>query len=202
MDRMMSKASHLTAENDVAQYFRDEAAELEGQRGASSSSSESSGSSGGWWSRLVGWFGASGEGESEEGRVPPRERETRHRKVLLVDDERDGVEALVGMFRKSGYEAEAVGSAEQAMASIRARRPEVVLVDVMMPGRDGVELLREIRADPATAKLPVLMVTANHRRVLESFTYGAQDYLMKPVEWGRVRESVEKQLGRGGDLGA
>ena len=121
----------------------------------------------------------------------------RREKVLLVDDEPDGMEAMAGMFRKSGYEAEVVGSAEGAMASIHAGRPGVVLVDVMMPGRDGVELLREIRADPATATLPVLMVTGNHRRVLESFTCGAQDYLMKPVEWGRVRESVERQLGRG-----
>jgi CheY-like chemotaxis protein len=195
MDTLVPQGSNLTvdarepvgAERDVALYFRDEAAELEGKR------RESSSSSGGWWSRLMGWLAPGGEESHDESPKPERQG----RKVLLVDDEADGAEALVGMFRKSGYDAEAVGSAEQAMASIRAGRPGVVLVDVMMSGRDGVELLREIRADPGMAKLPVLMLTANCRRMLESFTCGAQDYLIKPVEWGRVRESVERQLGRG-----
>jgi PleD family two-component response regulator len=59
-----------------------------------------------------------------------------------------------------------------------------------------VQLLRDIRKNPATARLPVLMLTANYRRVLESFTSGAQDYLIKPVDWQRVRESVDRQLGR------
>jgi CheY-like chemotaxis protein len=191
MDTLVAEGSNLTidarepvaAEGDVARYFHDEAAELEEKERPGSASTE------GWWSRLVGWLAP--EAESGERRAPSRPR-----KVLLVDDDPDGLEALVGMFRKSGYEAEAVSSAEQAMASIRAARPGVVLVDIMMPGTDGVQLLREIRKDPATARLPVLMLTANYRRVLESFTSGAQDYLIKPVDWPRVRESVDRQLGR------
>jgi two-component system chemotaxis response regulator CheY len=63
---------------------------------------------------------------------------------------------------------------------------------------DGVALLKAIRADPESATLPVLMLTANHRRMLESFTSGAQDYLLKPVDFPKVRESVERQMKDGG----
>jgi CheY-like chemotaxis protein len=76
----------------------------------------------------------------------------------------------------------------------------VVLVDIMMPGMDGVELLRAIRADPASARVPVVMLTADARRCLDAFTSGAQDYILKPADFPRVRESVDKQLGAGGGV--
>jgi CheY-like chemotaxis protein len=168
-----------SAEQDVAEYFRSGAAEAESE---------------GLMSRLLGWLSPGGVAEGEG--AAAAEAQAR-KKVLVVDDEPDGVEALVRMFSKSGYDAESVSSAEAAMASIRAERPAVVLLDIMMPGTDGVELLKTLRADPATATLPVLMLTANHRRVLEAFTSGAQDYLMKPVDFPKVRASVERQVGGG-----
>ena len=161
------------AERDVAEYFHEGAGNPQTAKG--------------FFSSLLGWLSPE-VGTDQAGAVPVR------KSVLLVDDEPDGVEALVRMFEKCGYAARAVGSAEAALAEIRRDRPGVVLLDVMMPGTDGVELLRAIRADPATARLPVLMLTANHRRMLESFTSGAQDYLLKPVDFLRVRESVERQL--------
>ena len=158
------------AERDVAEYFHEG---LAGPPGGEASK--------GFLSSLLGWL-------APQAAAPVR------KSVLLVDDEPDGVEALLRMFEKCGYAARAVDSAEAAIAAIKADRPGVVLMDIMMPGTDGVALLKAIRADPANAKLPVLMLTANHRRMLESFTCGAQDYLLKPVDFPRVKESVERQL--------
>jgi CheY-like chemotaxis protein len=162
----------LKAEESVAEYFREGPGSESGSKGFLSS--------------LMSWLSPSvGAGQAE---APLR------RSILLVDDEPDGVEALLRMFERCGYAARAVTSAEAALAAIKAERPGVVLLDIMMPGMDGVALLKEIRADPANANLPVLMLTANHRRMLESYTSGAQDYLLKPVDFARVRESVERQL--------
>lgn len=162
----------LKAEESVAEYFREGPDRDSGAKGFLSS--------------LLSWLTPS----SDIGQAPLR------RSVLLVDDEPDGVEALLRMFEKCGYGARSVTSAEAALAAIKAERPGVVLLDIMMPGMDGVALLKAIRADPANANLPVLMLTANHRRMLESFTSGAQDYLLKPVDFPKVRESVERQLGK------
>lgn len=176
-----SQAPLSRAERDVAEYFRDERADQ-----AAGESSK------GFLSSLLNWLspeeGSHPAGAAGAATAPGR------KSVLLVDDEPDGVEALVRMFEKCGYGARAVGSAEAALAAIKAERPGVVLLDIMMPGTDGVALLKAIRADPGTATLPVLMLTANHRRMLESFTSGAQDYLLKPVDFPRVKESVERQL--------
>jgi CheY-like chemotaxis protein len=168
-----------SAEKDVAAYFRE---------GAEPPAVEETK---GLLATMLGWLAPVTEG-GEGGAAPVR------KSVLLVDDEPDGVEALVRMFEKCGYAARSVDSAEKALAAIKAEPPAVVLVDIMMPGMDGVALLKAIRADPASAKLPVLMLTANHRRMLESFTSGAQDYLLKPVDFPKVRESVERHLKDGG----
>jgi CheY-like chemotaxis protein len=166
----------MKAEESVAEYFH------EGSEGGSESK--------GFLSSLLSWLSPFAGARGADAPLRPS--------VLLVDDEPDGAEALLRMFEQCGYAVRWVASAEAALAAIRAERPGVVLVDIMMPGMDGVALLRAIRADPANASLPVLMLTADHRRMLEAFTSGAQDYLLKPVDFPRVRASVERELGASG----
>ena len=113
-------------------------------------------------------------------------------KVLLVDDHPDSVEALVLMFRKTGYQADCVESAAAALSKLDVDRPAVLVVDVMMPEMDGVELLKAIRSRAGCEKLPVLMLTADPRRAREALTLGAQDYILKPPDFERLRASVDR----------
>jgi DNA-binding response OmpR family regulator len=119
--------------------------------------------------------GASAPPESEPAATGVRER------VLLVDDNadmRDHVRRLLGR----RYEVEAVADGTAALASLRARLPDLVLSDVMMPGLDGVGLLRAIRADPGLRELPVILLSARagDEAKAEGLDAGADDYLAKP----------------------
>ena len=114
-----------------------------------------------------------------------------------MDDQPDSVEVLVRMLDKFGYHAECVGSAADALSRVTAAadRPALLLVDIMMPGMDGVELLKAVRHSPGGERLPVLMLTCDPGRAVEAFSCGAQDYIMKPADFGRVRASVDRYLG-------
>jgi CheY-like chemotaxis protein len=121
------------------------------------------------------------------------------RKLLVVDDQPDSVEVLMLMLKKFGYDAESVPSAADALSRIAAAadpadRPALMLVDVMMPGMDGLELLKAVRQCPGCESLPILMLTADRGRSLEAFHCGAQDYLLKPIDFNRVRASVDRYL--------
>lgn len=117
--------------------------------------------------------------------------------VLVVDDQEPNRLLLRDLLEARGYEvAEATGGAE-ALEAIARRRPDVVLLDVSMPGMDGFEVTRRLRDDPATQPLPVLLVTAlaarEHR--LQGMEAGANDYITKPIDRAelalRVRNAIQ-----------
>ena len=102
--------------------------------------------------------------------------------VLIVDDERTLARAVKAFLQESGYEAEIAYDGEQAIGMLESLRPDVVFSDVRLPGIDGIELLRRIRAfDPA---IPVVMMTAygTIEGAVEAVKLGAFDYLTKPVD--------------------
>jgi two-component system chemotaxis sensor kinase CheA len=103
------------------------------------------------------------------------------RVVLLVDDSQMTRELLRGLLERAGHRVVEVADADEALRALQARRFDVVVSDVQMPRRDGVELTRAIRGDPAFARLPVVLVTssvspAGRQRGLEA---GADAYLSK-----------------------
>ncbi len=111
------------------------------------------------------------------------------RRILLVDDEADFLEATSQRLRRRGFEVRTATRLEQALPVVEARWPEVVVLDVMLPGTDGLEGLRRMkRTAPA---LPVLMLTAHAslEAGLEGIEGGASDYCLKPIE---LDELVEK----------
>jgi CheY-like chemotaxis protein len=118
---------------------------------------------------------------------------TQHAKILIVDDEPQNRKLLEAVLRPGGYETVSVASGEEALASIAQRRPDLVLLDIMMPGMDGYEVASILKADPATSSIPVIMVTAHADRAarLASLTAGAEDILAKPIDraelWLRIR---------------
>jgi signal transduction histidine kinase len=118
------------------------------------------------------------------------------RRILLADDNADMRDYVVRLLRQE-YEVEAVRDGQQALRSARARRPDLILSDVMMPRMDGFGLLAGIRADPALRDLPVILLSARagEEARVEGLDAGADDYLTKPFSarelLARVRSNLE-----------
>ena len=101
--------------------------------------------------------------------------------VLVVDDNPDACHMLAKLIRHVNGDAACASSGEEALAFVREHHVDLMILDVMMPGMDGLEVLRQIRADPQTAKLPVVMFSAVADPVckLRAFERGANDYWLK-----------------------
>jgi len=109
--------------------------------------------------------------------------------VLLVDDERDLLSVLDFNLRAAGFETILATTGEQALLHLRRRVPDLVLLDLMLPDLPGTEVCRQIKADPRTKHVPVVMLTARGEEVdrVVGFELGADDYVTKPFS---VRELV------------
>jgi CheY-like chemotaxis protein len=101
--------------------------------------------------------------------------------VLVVDDDRQGNEILCRLLRLEGHEPRSALNGEAALAALETERPNVVILDVMMPGIDGLETLSRIRANPLTAELPVIMYTASEdpKGCADATANGANGYFRK-----------------------
>lgn len=101
--------------------------------------------------------------------------------VLIVDDLAMVRELMDCGLRGAGYETACAADGHQALAAVKARVPDLMLLDVMMPGMGGLEVLEQLRADPATAKLPVILLTGSGEKehVLRAARFGVHDYLLK-----------------------
>ena len=102
--------------------------------------------------------------------------------ILVVDDEADIVESLTHLLGRKGYDTLAAHDGQTALELAREHRPDLVLLDVMMPGVDGHEVARRLRAGKSTAETPILMLTAKDAEadVVEGLGAGADDYVAKP----------------------
>ncbi len=120
--------------------------------------------------------------------------------VLAVDDEPVNLEVIGAALEPEGFAVVGAESAEQAMSLMRRDRPDIVLLDVMMPGETGIELCKRMRADASLASIPVVFVTAldaaSNRRI--SLEAGADDYIQKPVDVDRVADRVRSVIAGSG----
>jgi CheY-like chemotaxis protein len=116
------------------------------------------------------------------------------RDVLVVDDNPESIEPIVRMLRHGGCDADCVASAADALSSLAAKRPKLVLLDIAMPHMDGIELLKELRRRPETHDLPVVMLTAHPLREEEALALGALDFIVKPIELPALRQRLAKFL--------
>ncbi|WP_033340509.1 response regulator transcription factor [Catenuloplanes japonicus] len=117
-------------------------------------------------------------------------------RVLVAEDDPDIQQLVMYKLKRSGFEAMAVADGLAALAAVRQFRPHAVLIDVRMPGLDGIELCRELRAAPDTAKLPIVMISAQGRpqdREL-AFAAGCDDYVVKPFSPKELVERVQQLL--------
>ena len=102
--------------------------------------------------------------------------------ILTVDDEVNIRRLVEVNLSRGGYRVSTACDGVEAMESIRRERPDMVVLDVMMPRLDGIELLRRLRADPKTAELPIVMLTAKaqDKDIFAGWQAGADMYLTKP----------------------
>ena len=118
------------------------------------------------------------------------------RRVLVIEDEANIVAAISYILARDGWEVETHGDGGDALEVIRAVRPDLVILDMMLPGRSGLDILRALRADADTAALPVLMLTARgqlHDRALAE-TSGADRFMAKPFSNTEVLASVREMV--------
>ena len=117
-------------------------------------------------------------------------------RILIVDDERHNRQLLEAMLAPEGYLLLTAASGEEALAIVARQPPDLILLDIMMPGIDGVQVAGQIKGNPATKHIPVIIVTAlddRHSRVLGLST-GAEDFLTKPVDRAELRVRVRNLL--------
>jgi len=116
-------------------------------------------------------------------------------KILVVEDEPRLASLLADYLRKAGYEAERVGDGREVIPRVREWAPDLVLLDLMLPGKDGIEICKEIRS---FSSLPIIMVTARVEEIdrLLGLELGADDYICKPFSPREVVARVKAVLRR------
>ncbi|MGA3039942.1 MAG: EAL domain-containing protein [Bryobacteraceae bacterium] len=123
---------------------------------------------------------------------------TNEKPLLLVDDDPTNQDLLSRRLRRAGYATEVAGSGYEALDVLARREVELVLLDSMMPGLSGIDLLRQLRQRFSPARLPIIMVTAlgESERVVEALNLGANDYISKPVDFPVALARIKAQLER------
>ena len=119
--------------------------------------------------------------------------------VLIVDDEPNIVLSLEFLMRQAGYDVRVARDGDAALAAVAERVPDLVLLDVMMPGRDGYEVCQAIRANPACARTRIVMLTARSREIEreKGIALGADDYVTKPFSTRVLVDRVREMLASG-----
>ena len=105
-------------------------------------------------------------------------------KVLVVDDSKTELHALSEMLVKRGYNVRTAENGEEAMKRLAEAKPDLILMDVVMPGQNGFQLTRAITRDPRFANVPVIMCTSKNQETdkVWGMRQGARDYIVKPVD--------------------
>ena len=122
------------------------------------------------------------------------------RSVLVVDDEPNIVLSLQFLMKQAGFEVRVARDGEEALNAVADAPPDLVLLDVMMPKRDGYEVCQMIRANPAWQDIRIIMLTAKGREIEreKGIALGADDYITKPFSTREVVDRVKQVLGDGG----
>lgn len=119
-------------------------------------------------------------------------------RIVVADDDIDIRELVEFKLTAMGHEIVAVADGAAAVLACQAQRPDLAVLDVMMPGMSGLEAVRLMRADPALADLPVVLLTARAQEadVATGFEFGADDYITKPFSPRELAKRVDSLLAR------
>ncbi len=120
-------------------------------------------------------------------------------KIMIVEDEEGTRETWQEFFQGSGYDVFGAGDGQQALDMIRMNRPDIVLLDLRLPGLDGYQVCQRLKSDPLTSEIPIIMITAfltEASDTVRGLEYGADDYLNKPVDLDVLAAKVKSVLRR------
>ena len=123
------------------------------------------------------------------------------KRVLLAEDEPNIVESLTFLLERAGFQVEVQSDGRQVVSSAKADTPDVLILDVMLPGLDGYEILRQLRADQRSESLPVLMLTAKGQREDRetAMEHGADLFMTKPFANSEIVAAVKELAARGAE---
>lgn len=122
----------------------------------------------------------------------------RKKKILVIDDEGDLLKLHRTRLVASGYDVITLDSGERAMRVARFEKPDLILLDVVMPGKNGCEVCRELKSDAATRDIPVILFTAHYPEEeyirIHSGQIEADDYMLKPFEAQALLSKIERLI--------
>ncbi len=120
-------------------------------------------------------------------------------KILVIEDEADILEVITYNLEREGHKVVSCRNGEQGLSRIRTDNPDLVILDLMLPGMDGVEVCRQVKSDPVTRAIPVIMVTAKSEEsdIVLGLGIGADDYITKPFSPKELVARVKVVLRRG-----
>ena len=114
------------------------------------------------------------------------------RKVLVVDDSRTELMFMTDLLQKNGFAVKTAENAEDAFRRLAEEKPDLILMDVVMPGQNGFQLTRAITRDPLYADVPIIMCTSKNQQTdrIWGLRQGARDYVVKPVKADELLEKI------------
>lgn len=118
------------------------------------------------------------------------------RQIMIIDDSPTDSYLLKTMLEKNGFNTLTAADAQEGIEVVKRERPDLVLMDVVMPGLNGFQATRELTRNPETAQIPVIIVTRKDQRVdrVWGMRQGAKDYLTKPVKEGALINLINEAL--------
>jgi twitching motility two-component system response regulator PilH len=160
--------------------------------------------------RLFGWGGkrpqpaapaslpdaAQGNPAGPERRGKPRTNARSGTRMLVIDDSATIVALLARMLRQNDYHVLEAADAEQGLEIARTQSPELIFLDIVLPGMDGFAALRQLRRDPYTRDIPVIMISGNEQATEQFYVHriGADDFMKKPFSRAEVFARIERLL--------
>jgi len=119
-------------------------------------------------------------------------------RILIIDDDKSTTRLLEIILSKDNYEIVAVNNSEEALSTAVVYSPDLILLDVMMPGVDGLEICRNLRAEPQFTQIPVIFFTSigNVEEKVAAFDSGATDFLTKPVHPEELKIRIRTLISR------
>jgi CheY-like chemotaxis protein len=119
--------------------------------------------------------------------------------ILVVDDNEAGSFLACSVLEREGFQVESAGSADEVLERLRVHTPDLILMDVQLPGQDGLSLTRQLRKDPSTAGIPIVALTAHAMAGDEDAAYaaGCTGYISKPINTRTLGDQVREFLAAG-----
>jgi len=117
--------------------------------------------------------------------------------ILIIDDSPTEIHVLKTMLEKNGYTALTASSGEEGIASAKAEKPDLILMDVVMPGMNGFQATRALTRDAETSGIPIIIVTTKDQETdrVWGLRQGAKDYVTKPAEEKDLMSKINQALG-------